>query len=293
VIAGSGVPYILLSDRASNFTSEFAKGVFDQLGIKKQTTAPRSPWANGAAEANIKIAKKIMKKIASERKERWNQVLWIVLMVMRSRIPEGMRISPFEARFGRKMRLPSAFLLPSKPTWDASALEMRNAYEKILRLRDEAAQKMKNQFDAKLKQVEFEIGHRVWLRNEEVTSEHPEERTGPFEVVRNAGPVDVEIAAIPNGPKLTKHKIQNVRNICHYVGPDPGQEREWIVLDVIDHRGHGRGRKYHVKWDNGDTTWVSINNLVDYSDDEIVVNEALDKYLKRHPNIKRPEKRKR
>jgi hypothetical protein len=81
LIAADGVPDVLLSDRASNFSSEFATGVFERLGVKyRQITAPRSPWANGLAEATIKIAKKIMKKLSMELRQHWNKVIWMVII---------------------------------------------------------------------------------------------------------------------------------------------------------------------------------------------------------------------
>ena len=123
---------MVMSDRASAFTAEHAKGVFEALGIEKKTSAPRSPWGNGTAEANIKIAKSVMKKCAEELRQLWNTVIWMVLAAMRSRIPEGSKISPFEARRGKKMVLPSVFLLPQENDWTASKKEMREAYEKIL-----------------------------------------------------------------------------------------------------------------------------------------------------------------
>lgn len=201
----------------------------------------------------------------------------------RSRTPEGLKVSPFEARRGRKMVLPSMFLLPHDDNWTASQKEMREAYEKILRLRDEAAEKMKKAFDKGIKEKEFKVGQRVWLRNEEVTAQNPKERIGPFEIVRLTGPVNVEIKEVPNGPKLgTRHKIQSIRNMVEYVGPDPEPEPEFVVTDVVDHRGHGRGRKYRVRWGDGSFTWEPKSNLVDVKEDGTeVVNEAFGRYLER------------
>lgn len=293
VIANQGVPDIILSDRAGAFTSEFATGVFERLGVDKKATAPRSPWANGAAEANIKIAKAVMKKVASELKKRWSAVIWIVLLVMRSRIPEGMLISPFEARYGRKMVLPSHFSLPPSPLWEASIKESRAAYDRILVLRDEAAGKMKEKFDRGLSKARFVVGEKIWLRNEEVTAANPAERIGPFEISRLVGPVDVEIKEVLHGPKIgTRHKVQSIRNATKYIGPDPEPPTEWMVKDVVDHTGSGRGRKYRVMWDDGDFTWEPRHTLVDVMvDGSEVVNEALKRYFDRNPQLGRKANR--
>lgn len=286
VVASQGVPDVVLSDRASTFTAEDAELLFKRLGVEKQTTAPRSPWANGAAEANIKIAKKIMKKLAAQDKVCWTRTLWMVLMAMRSRVPEGMKVSPFEARFGRKMVLPSSFAIPQWERRLDSVAEVEVGREKVLELRDEEARKMKSAFDKKLITMEFEEGQLVWVRNEEVTSENPAERIGPFKVKRLVGEVDVEIMETENGPKLgTRHPIQSVRNLAVFKGPVPGKEPEFEVADVIDHAGHGRGRKFRVKWLDGSTTWEPRRNLVDKVNGEEIPVAPLKAYLDRQKRL--------
>lgn len=292
-IANNGVPDVLLSDRASAFTAEHAKGVFEALGVDKRSSAPRSPWGNGTAEANIKIAKKIMKKLVEDRRERWNRVIWMVLVAMRSRTPEALGMSPFEARRGKKMVLPSSFSVPQGVRMTASQKEMKEAYEKVLKLRDEAAEKMKRKFDQGLIEKKFTEGQMVWIRNEEVTAASPNERIGPFEVVRITGPVDVEIKEVVNGPKLgTRHKIQSVRNMVEFNGPIPEPPKEFAVADVVDHEGHGRGRKYRVRWTDGEYTWEPRANLVDEGEDgEEVLVEAFEKYLERNQMLGRSKKK--
>jgi hypothetical protein len=285
-VANNGVPDVILSDRFSSFTAGEAELVFKRLGVEKQTTAPRSPWANGAAEANIKIAKKIMKKLVAQEKVCWTRTLWLVLMAMRSRIPEGMRVSPFEARFGKKMVMPSSFTIPK---WERNldpAAEVEEGREKLLALRDEEARKMKSAFDKKLVTMELKEGQLVWVRNEEVTAENPAERIGPFKVKRLVGDVNVEIMEIENGPKLgTRHPIQSVRNLAKFKGPAPDKEQEWEVVDVIDHAGHGRGRKYRVKWSDGSLTWEPRKNLVDIVGKEEIPVAQFKAYLDRQKRL--------
>ena len=286
VVASQGVPDVVLSDRASTFTAENAEALFKRLGVEKQTTAPRSPWANGAAEANIKIAKKIMKKLVAQDKVCWTRTLWMVLMAMRSRIPEGMRVSPFEARYGKKMVLPSSFAIPQWERRLDSVAEVGEGREKLLQLRDEEAEKMKHAFDKNLVTLDLEVGQLVWVRNEEVTSENPAERIGPFKVKRLVGEVDVEIMETSNGPKLgTRHPIQSVRNLAHYKGPAPEKEVEWEVVDVIDHAGHGRGRKYRVKWLDGSLTWEPRRSLVDIENGKEILLAPFKAYLDRQQRL--------
>jgi hypothetical protein len=290
-IASNGVPDVILSDRGSAFTAEHANGVFEALGVDKKASAPRSLWGNGTAEASIKIAKRVMKKLAEELRERWNRVIWMVLVAMRSRTPEALSMSPFEARRGKKMVLPSSFSVPEGVEVTASQREMNN--DKILKLRDEAAEKMKEKFDKGLIEKKFVVGQKIWIRNEEVTAANPKERIGPFEVVRITGPVDVEIKEVKNGPKLgTRHKVQSVRNLIEFTSPNLEPPKEFQVVDVVDHDGHGRGRKYRVRWSNGDYTWEPRANLVDREENgEEVMNEAFERYLERNQMLGKSRKR--
>ena len=79
-----------------------------------------------------------------------------------------------------------------------------------------------------------------------------------------------------------------MRNLAEFIGPDPLPEKEFEVADVVDHRGHGRGRKYRVKWSDGDFTWEPRKNLMDKKEDGTeVVLEALSRYLRRNQALNR------
>ena len=106
------------------------------------------------------------------------------------------------------------------------------------------------------------------------------------------GPVNVEIKEIPNGPRLgTRHKIQSIRNMVEYVGPDPEPQPEFVVVDVVDHEGNGRGRKYRVRWSDGAFTWEPRANLVDRREDgSEVINDAFRRYLERNQMLGKTRK---
>lgn len=185
------------------------------------------------------------------------------------------------------MVLPSVFLLPPKAEMQASEKEMKEAYEKILKLRDEAAEVMKEKFDRGLQKKEFSIGQLIWLRNEEVTAANPAERIGPFRVKRVTGPVNVEIEEVKNGPRLgTRHEIQSIRNMIEYSGPEPVPQEQYVVDDVVDHQGHGRGRKYRVRWKDGTYTWEPRSNLVDVEDGKQILVAPFRHYLERNQMLR-------
>jgi hypothetical protein len=165
---------------------------------------------------------------------------------------------------------------------------MKEAYEEILKLRDEAAEEMKKNFDGGLKKKEFIEGQLVWLRNEEVTAVNPAERIGPFKIKRVTGPVNVEIEEVKNGPRMgTRHPIQSIRNMIEYSGPEPGPQPEFIVSDVVDHQGQGRGRKYRVRWNDGSFTWEPRSSLVDVkANGKQILVAPFRRYLERNQMLR-------
>jgi hypothetical protein len=65
----------------------------------------------------------------------------------------------------------------------------------------------------------------------------------------------------------------------------PGEEQ---VLAIEGHHGHGKHRKYHVLWANGERSEEFWTNLVDPGVDgeEETINEKLLEYWDRHPWVK-------
>ena len=293
IIAESGVPDVFLSDRASDFIAEYAQKVYDSLGVEKETTAARSPWADGAAEALVKLAKKVMKKVVDMLQIRWSQAIWLVLMVLRSRMHEGMGISPFEARFGKKMVLPSFFSTPVPQIQSLPMKEMRQLKDRIGELRDETALKMKEKFDKKLVRKEFKVEDLVWLKNDERQSSMEAKRIGPFKIGEILGGLNARIVAVEKGPAIgRRHDVVSIRNLTEYEADSIYAKKEHVVRDVIAHQGKGQGRKYQVVWEDGDMTWEPTKNLCDKSHakdaKKLVVAEALLRYWDRNPRLKKP-----
>jgi hypothetical protein len=284
----SGVPEVLVSDRGSNFTftSNHAKEFYDAMGIDPKHTTPESPWANGAAEALVKLTKGVLQKLVEERRTSWSRLLWLVKLVLRSRETTGFGISPFEARFARKMRTPAMFDLPFDDVASPEEGDLVKLKAILEKRRDEVAKKMKEKFDKKVKEADFEEGDLVWLVPRQAEGALKPRKIGPYKVMEVRGGTNVKIAQAEGGPPLSRHEVQSVRNLERYKHEEVYKQKELVVKEILGHEGKGRGRKYKVLWEDGSESMEPRKQLVDKEvGGEEVVNEQLLAYLARNPRL--------
>jgi hypothetical protein len=287
-VAQSGVPEVVLTDMGSNVTSQVAMDFYDALGIEKKQTAPQSPWSDGMAENLVKEVSHMLRAYVVELGGQWDDHLWLVEMSLRSAERLPYRMSPYEARYGTKMRLPSWFHSLQTEAEPVTVAELRTIKERISRLRDEAAKQMKVSFDKGLEPVPFTVGDWVALKKNDRSSKLDEFKVGPFRVKEKVGDLDVILEEVPNGPNLGQRPaLQSVRNLVRYTPTSILKSEEETVKDVIGHEGHGRGRKYLVVWSDNSATWEPRKNLVDSVNGEETIVEALLRYWERNPKLSR------
>jgi hypothetical protein len=295
VIAQSGVPEVFLTDQGSNLVADVAQKFYESVGMKKRQAAPLAPWGDGAAEARVKAGLSMIKSLITDLdlKNNWVPVIWLVEMVLRTELFPPFGIVPFVARFGRAARTPAFFELPHTPEDEASTQEMREIRKRMRELRDSYAGQMKKQFDKGIEKVKFKAGDLVWMRNEDKKNKLDKQRVGPFKITRMLGEVtavleDVQGAAAKLG---RRSKVQSVRNIAPYEAEEIDKDPEWVVKDIVAHRGKGRAREFQVIWQTGECTWEKWKELVDTINGEETIVDELQKYLARNPRLGKRGKR--
>ena len=287
-LASGGMPEELLTDQGANLLAEVATKMYETLEVERKVAAPQAPWTDGMAEGLVKEVTKMLRAFAYEYKEDWDERLWLVEMILRSADRKPFGMSPFEARFGRKMRLPSWFDLPRREEDSVLVKDMKEQKERLSKMRDEAATQMKLQFDKKLVEKEFAVGGLVWLKKNDRENKLDEFLVGPFRIKKRVGDLDVELEEVEHGPSLGQRPtLQSIRNIDNYLAKEIRREREWLVKDILGHEGKGRGRKYRVLWATGEVTLEPRKSLVDSVNGEETPNEALQKYWERNPTLSR------
>lgn len=285
-----GVTSLFVTDRASNFNAELAVKVYEDLGLKKATTTSYHPETNGRAENGVKVVKAILAKLVSEYGGDWDLHLSQVEVRMVSWQSEPSGMSPFKAMTGRDMQLPSAFENPMHVTHSDVMEKMVEVDKVIKEARDEAAARMKEQYDKGRVDVRFKVGDKVWWRAHEPAALEPK-RTGPYVVERVVSALDYELAELPQGPRVgRRHPVVNIKHIEAFDADAREEEQEEAVEAILKHRRRKTKVSYLVRWKDGDETWSRTRDLVDKEGDEFIILQALKDYWKKTPMLKKWEK---
>ena len=93
-----GIPQVLYSDNATNFVNKVFRDFVKQWGIKHVSSSPHYPRSNGKAEATVKIAKKLIRKVEDNDED-----LWLSLVHLRN-VPNKIGSSPVQRIFSRQTR---------------------------------------------------------------------------------------------------------------------------------------------------------------------------------------------
>ena len=297
VLAHTGVPKEILTDRATNLNSELANGIYNAFGLDKKTTASYNAQGDGAAEAMVKLGKRGLAVLVDAKGGEWDEHVSTLNMSLASMFKEPFKVSPFFAEHGREMVLPSFFEQPLAETDPPTVKDMKLLHARLMTLRDESAAEMKKYYDRGREEADFKTGDKVWIAKHERDNALDAKRIGPFRIDKTLSPLDVKIKEIPQGPPLGRtHDVINVKHVAHYKGKLRSDNKPlYQVASIIEHKfvklKKGLQSRYHVKWTAGDETWEPLRNLLDETDEVggNITNSALETYWKSHPDLKQRE----
>jgi hypothetical protein len=104
--ARHGIPNVIISDNGPQYSSQEFNTFCTKWDITHETISPGNSRANGAAEAAVKVAKRMMKKCNLNKEDPY-----IALLNLRNTPQEGSVYSPAQRLMGRRTRT----LLPTSP----------------------------------------------------------------------------------------------------------------------------------------------------------------------------------
>ena len=117
----------LLSDRGTNFLSEWIKGVCDILDVKKINTSGYHPQTDGLVEKFNSTLVNMIAKCCGTKKRDWDDHLPYLLYAYRTMVQDSTHESPFYLLYGRDSRLPTetGLSMPS-PTYEVDMEDYRS-----------------------------------------------------------------------------------------------------------------------------------------------------------------------
>ncbi|KAL0556885.1 hypothetical protein IC582_005402 [Cucumis melo] len=211
-----GVPVSIVSDRDARFTSKFWKGLQTAMGTRLDFSTAFHPQTDGQTE-------------------RLNQVLEDMLRAYQATI--GM--APLEALYGKCCRSPVCWgEVGEQRLMGPELVQSTNeAIQKIRSRMHTAQSRQKSYADVRRKDLEFEVGDKVFLKVAPMRGVVRFERrgklsprfVGPFEILERIGPVAYRLALPPS--LSTVHDVFHVSMVRKYV-PDPSHVVDYEPLEI-------------------------------------------------------------
>lgn len=268
VISDFGVPKIMQSDNGKEFVNSVIKEMKDLLGVEHRLITPYHPEANGAAEAAVKVVKKLLSKQSKGDVFNWEKYLPTVQMMANNRIMTRTGSKPFELMFGRAWNNWATFQgVESKPATFQELLQhfqqlKEIVYPTIQEKAKQAANKESDQF-RKEHSVDqpLQPGTKVMIKQVD-KKQGDSEYAGPYTVLRvNQGGAYILLDATGKEfPHKISRKHLKVIELPKASDEEHDQEQDpkYEVDHIIKHRKRGNKLQYLVKWkgySNKYNTW--------------------------------------
>ncbi|KAL0553835.1 hypothetical protein IC582_007739 [Cucumis melo] len=234
-----GVPVSIVSDRDARFTSKFWKGLQTAMGTRLDFSTAFHPQTDGQTERLNQVLEDMLRACALEFPGSWDSHLHLMEFAYNNSYQATIGMAPFEALYGKCCRSPVC--------WDEVG-EQRLMGPELVQSTNEAIQKIRSRMhtaqsrqksyaDMRRKDLEFELGDKVFLKVAPMKGVLRFERrgklsprfVGPFEILERIGPVAYRLALPPS--LSTVHDVFHVSMLRKYV-PDPSHVVDYEPLEI-------------------------------------------------------------
>ena len=216
VFSRHGLPRMILSDQGTQLCGKVMTQLCSQLGIEKIRTTPYHPEANGCVERFHGTLVPMLRKTI-ERGLDWATQTKLCLFAIRTAPNRSTGFSPVELMYGHTLRTPADLLIDqwmgadSPPFKVTEWMEQLNSRMEALREASlingiETQKQTKAHYYHHARQRPINVGSLVLLRSPGMAGKLESAWTGPFEIVRKIGAVDVELG-IPEKPSKKRRTV--------------------------------------------------------------------------------------
>ena len=236
-----GVPASIISDRDPRFTSRFWKGLMKELGVKLNLSTAFHPQIDGQSERTIHTLEDMLKSCVLQLKGHWNEYLPLAEFTYNNSYHSSIEMSPYEALYGKQCRTPLCW----NETGERKLLGLeivQTTVDKvnIIRARLKAAQdRQKSYADKRMKDLEFEVEDRVFLKLSPwkgvvlfgKRGKLSPRNIGPFEIVETIGPVAYRLDLPEELSRV--HNVFHISMLRKYIS-DPSHVLEAPEIELRD-----------------------------------------------------------
>jgi hypothetical protein len=233
-----GIPKTIVSDRDPKFTSKFWKGLFNGFGTNLNFSTTYHPETDGQTERVNQVIEDMLRMYVMDKPSKWEDYLHLVEFAYNNGYQASLKMSPFEALYGRKCNTPVSWDNPVDRAVVGPEL-LREMEEKMLKIKQnlKAAQdRQKSYADKGRTHREFKVGDHVFLKVKANRSslklgncsKLAAHYCGSFEILERIGPVAYMIA-LP--ASMSIHNVFHVSLLKKYI-PDANHVIDWNVIQV-------------------------------------------------------------
>ncbi|KAA3478082.1 reverse transcriptase [Gossypium australe] len=161
-----GVPTSIVSDRDLRFTSRFWKKLQDALGTKLHFSTAFHPQSDGQFECVIQILEDMLRCCILEFEGTWERYLPLIGFAYNYSFQLSIKMVPYEALYGRKCRTSLYWTELSEGKIHGVDL-IRETEQKVRVIRENlkvVSDRQKSYVDLNRKDIEFQVGDRVFLK---------------------------------------------------------------------------------------------------------------------------------
>ena len=223
-----GVPKTIVSDRDTRFLSRYWRSTREALGTGLKLSTAFHPQTDGQTERTIQTLEDMLRACALDFQGSWIDRLHLIEFSYNNSYHASIRMSPFQALYGRPCRTPLC--------WDESSeaviigpeyLEQVQAEVQQIRKNMKAAQdRQKSYADERRRDLEFAVDDQVFLRVSPMRGvfrfgqkgKLSPKYVGPYRFVERVGPVAYRLALPADLGRV--HNVFHVSQLKKYM-PHP------------------------------------------------------------------------
>ncbi|KAL0544328.1 hypothetical protein IC582_019441 [Cucumis melo] len=234
-----GVPVSIISDRDARFTSKFWKGLQTAMGTRLDFSTAFHPQTDGQTERLNQVLEDMLRACALEFPGSWDSHLHLMEFAYNNSYQATIGMAPFEALYGKCCRSPVCWEEVGEQRLMGPELvqSTNEAIQKIRSRMHTAQSRQKSYADVRRKDLEFEVGDKVFLKVAPMRGVLRFEKrgklsprfVGPFEILERIGLVAYRLALPPS--LSTVHDVFHVSMLRKYVS-DPSHVVDYEPLEI-------------------------------------------------------------
>jgi len=275
-----GLSDSIVSDRGTQFVSQFTRSLTDLLGIQQKVSTAFHPQTDGQTERIHAVVEQYLRGYCNYQQDNWSELISMAEFSYNNTLYATLGITPFYAMYGNNPRYqinpnPAAKLpAPSVIKEYADRLSELDAYLCSEMTWSQAAYSEQAN-KARIPALKLEVGDEVWLLRRHVKTSCPStkldfKRLGKFRILQKVSSHAYKLD-LPASMKI--HPVFHV-SLLEPAATDPlpdqiqppsppvlvDDEPEWEVDEIVDSRLRGRTLEYLACWIGFDElTWELTN----------------------------------